>query len=67
MFFVSFPIAVIWLDGDMRIVDKRVALPWRPFYAPIQPAQYTLEAEPAIVEQVAIGDLLEFRVPEVNT
>ena len=35
-------------------------------YRAVQPALYTLEAEPAIVEQVAIGDLLEFSVPEVN-
>jgi uncharacterized membrane protein (UPF0127 family) len=64
MFFVPFPIAAIWLDADFRVVDKVVAQPWRPFYAPGIPAQYTLEAEPGLVEAVDVGDELEFREVE---
>ena len=64
MFFVRFPIAVIWLDADFRVVDKVVAQPWRPFYAPGGPAQYTLEAEPSLVEAVDVGDELQFREVE---
>ena len=64
MFFVGFPIAVIWLDGDFRVVDKLVARPWRPFYAPRVPAQYTLETDSRLVGEVDVGDQLEFRVTE---
>jgi len=58
MFFVSFPIAVIWLDDDRRVVDKVLARPWRPYYAPRRPARYYLEAAPGLLERVTIGDEL---------
>ena len=61
MLFVGFPIAVIWLDSSFRVVDKLVARPWRPFYAPRNPAQYTLEYDPSLVDEVELGDELEFR------
>ena len=64
MFFVPFPIAVIWLDGSFRVVDKLVARPWRPFYAPRVSAQYALEGDPALVEEVDVGDVLGFKVTE---
>ena len=60
MLFVFFPIAVVWLDGERRVVDKRLARPFRPYYAPRQPAQYYVEGQPALLERVSIGDRLEF-------
>jgi uncharacterized membrane protein (UPF0127 family) len=60
MFFVFFPIAVIWLDGEKRVVDKALARPFRPYYAPHKPAQYFLEGHPSLLEQVSVGDQLEF-------
>jgi uncharacterized membrane protein (UPF0127 family) len=60
MFFVPFPIAVIWIDSRGRVVDKTVAEPWRPFYAPRAPARYVLETAPEFVDKVAIGDELAF-------
>ncbi len=60
MLFVSFPIAVVWLDSGGRVVDTRLARPWRPAYLPHAPAQYTVEAAPALLELVAVGDELEF-------
>lgn len=58
MFFVFFPIAAIWLDDSFCVVDARLAQPFRPFYAPRTPARYVLEAAPALLDQVAIGDQL---------
>ncbi len=60
MLFVFFPLAVIWLDAHKRIVDKVLARPFYPYYAPRQPAQYYLECHPAVLERVQIGDQLEF-------
>lgn len=60
MWFVPFPIGVIWADDQGRVVDTVVAQPWRPYYAPRAPARYTVEAAPEIVEQVTIGDELVF-------
>lgn len=60
MLFVFFSIAVVWLDGDRRVVDKALARPFRPYYAPCQPAQYYVEGHPSLLERVSAGDQLAF-------
>lgn len=60
MFNVFFSIAVVWLDADGVVVDKKLAKPFRPFYAPAKPAQYYLEANPGLLEQISVGDRLLF-------
>jgi uncharacterized membrane protein (UPF0127 family) len=58
MFFVFFPIAVLWLDRDRVVVTKILARPWRPYYAPSQPAQFYLEGHPSLLDRVSVGDQL---------
>jgi uncharacterized protein len=60
MFFVFFPIAVVWLDRERRVVDTALARPFRPYYAPQHPAQYYVEGHPSFLERVSPGDELEF-------
>lgn len=60
MFFVLMPIAVIWMNPNFEVVDKVLAKPWRPVYTPAKPAQYFLEADPSLLEQAEIGDVLRF-------
>ncbi len=60
MFFVPFAIAVIWIDSRGRVVDKVEAQPWRPFYAPSAPARYVLETAPEFLNQVHVGDEVDF-------
>ncbi len=60
MFFVFFSIAVVWLDRDQVVVDKTLARPFRPYYAPQAPAQFFVEGHPSLLEQVSIGHRLEF-------
>ena len=60
MFFVFFSIGVVWLDRDKRVVDKSLARPFRPYYAPRQPAQYFLEGHPSLLERVGVGDQVAF-------
>jgi len=60
MFFMFFSIGVVWLDATGKVVDKCFAKPWRPAYAPKSPAQYFVEANPAILDKVQIGDVLRF-------
>ena len=60
MFFVPFAIAAVWIDSRGRVVDKALAKPWRPFYAPRAPARYVLETAPEFLDQVAIGDEVVF-------
>jgi uncharacterized membrane protein (UPF0127 family) len=60
MFFVFFAIAVVWMDSAGRVVDKKLAKPWRPVYAPREPAQYYIEANPELLQRVEVGDVLRF-------
>ncbi|MBN1964300.1 MAG: DUF192 domain-containing protein [Anaerolineae bacterium] len=60
MFFMRFAIAAIWLDAQGIVVDKKLAKPWRPAYAPQKPAQYIVEANPDVLARVQIGDQLTF-------
>lgn len=60
MFFMFMEIAVVWLDSSGRVVDKKLAKPWRPAYAPSKPAQYYIEAPVSLLERVEIGDVLNF-------
>jgi uncharacterized membrane protein (UPF0127 family) len=60
MFFVFMSIGVVWLNAKGEVVDKKLAKPWRPYYAPKTAAQYFIEASPDILEKVQIGDRLTF-------
>ena len=60
MFLVFFPIAVIWLDRNGRVVDARLGRPFRPLYVPRAPARDVLEGPPALLERVDVGDQLRF-------
>jgi uncharacterized membrane protein (UPF0127 family) len=60
MFFVFFSIGVLWLDKQNRVVDKVVARPFRPFYAPQAPSLSLLECRPEVLDQVEIGDKISF-------
>ena len=60
MFFVPFDIATFWLDDNFQVVHKALAKSWRPYYASPKPARYVLEAPPALLERVTIGETLRF-------
>ncbi|MDX2162593.1 MAG: DUF192 domain-containing protein [bacterium] len=60
MFFMRFRIAVVWMNKDGRVVDKQLAKPWRPAYAPAAPAQYYVEANVSLLDRVNVGDYLSF-------
>ncbi len=76
MFFVFFPIAVVWLDdgdengGDVEeqslvVVDSQLAKPFRPYYAPQRAARYFLEGPPALLDWVHTEEQLLMRSGEV--
>lgn len=60
MLFVSFDLAVIWINAEMRVVDKVLAKSWRPAYFSRQPARYVLEVHPDRWEEFQIGDRVRF-------
>jgi uncharacterized membrane protein (UPF0127 family) len=58
MFFVFFSIGVVWLAVDGTVVDAKLALPFRPYYAPRAPAKYYLEGTPDLLSWVQVGERL---------
>ncbi|MGC9349047.1 MAG: DUF192 domain-containing protein, partial [Anaerolineae bacterium] len=64
MLFVFFPIGVVWLNAEGIVVDRVVAYPFRPFYAPSAPASYFLEGPPALVDWVSEGEKLRLELVE---
>ncbi len=61
MFFVPFDLSVIWINSDMRVVDKVLARSWRPAYFSKRPARYVLEIHHERWGDFEIGDGVEFR------
>jgi uncharacterized membrane protein (UPF0127 family) len=60
MFFVFFPIAAVWINGQGRVTSAQLAKPWRPYYASPEPARYVLETEPSFLERIRVGDEVDF-------
>jgi uncharacterized membrane protein (UPF0127 family) len=60
MFFVSFNLAVFWINTDMTVVDKVLAQSWKPAYFPKAEARYTLEVHPDRWGDYEIGDKVKF-------
>ena len=59
------PIGVVWLSADLKVVDMKLAKTWRFAHVPSTPAMYYLEADPALLERVEIGDQL--RINEADS
>ncbi len=60
MFFVFFPIAAVWIDGEGRVTSAQLAKPWRPFYASSEPARFVLETTPDFLSRIQVGDFVDF-------
>jgi uncharacterized membrane protein (UPF0127 family) len=61
MFFVSFDLAVIWINSGMQVVDKVLARSWKPAYFSKQPAKYVLEVHPERWDEFQVGDRVQFK------
>lgn len=60
MFFVSFDLAVFWINSEKIVVDKVIAKSWKPAYFPKADAKYTLEIHQERWGDYEIGDKVEF-------
>ena len=61
MLFVSFDLAVFWINSEMQVVDKVLAKSWRPAYFSKKPAKYVLELHPQRWEDYEIGEIVQFK------
>ncbi len=56
MFFMRFPLALVWLDAQDTVVDVRPAYPWRTIAVPKAPATRLLELALARLPEFQPGD-----------
>lgn len=61
-FFMRFPIDLIFIDSDMKVVDLATLKPWR-IYNPKEQCTWVLEVNEGTIKRkgIEIGDQLEFR------
>ncbi len=60
MFFVFFPICVLFLDSKKRVVDKAILRPFQPNYTPVKSSAFIVELPVEKSSLVKIGDLLKW-------
>lgn len=60
MLFMKFDLAVIWINGQNRVVDKRLARKWKLAYIPARAAKYTLETHENRLGDFQVNDELVF-------
>ncbi len=58
MMFMRFPIDAVFLDNDMRVVDKVTLEPWAFNYTPKRPAKYVVEMKAGSAE-FKLGEKVE--------
>ena len=69
MFFMKFPIDVIWVNSKMKVVDVKKGVPPARFsdlktirfYKPIKPAKYVVELGTGKIGNTEIGDTIGFK------
>lgn len=61
MLFMRFNLAAIWIDTDLKVVDRRLAKPWNPIIIPIRSARYILETHSSRLNEFQIGEQLTFQ------
>jgi uncharacterized membrane protein (UPF0127 family) len=61
MFFVKFPLDIIFADTNKEVVDTVSINPWK-MYTPKKPARYVIEMEKGTINssKTEIGDKLDF-------
>ena len=61
MLFVFFPIDVVWLNKDKKVVYKKANVKiFTPILAPKEPAKYVLELPKGSAKHIQVGDTLKF-------
>lgn len=61
---MSFDLGLVWIDSQMRVVDRRVARRWTSFFVPKNAAQFVLEFGAERIEEFRLGDQIVFEEVE---
>lgn len=58
MWGMRFPLALVWLDPELRVVEVRLARPWRTVAVPRRAVQHLLELPASRLSHFHLGDRL---------
>ena len=61
MLFVFYPIDVIWLDRNKKVVDKRNVKPFSLLSIPRKPAKYVIEVMQGVGSKFNLNDKVKFK------
>ncbi len=59
-FFVFFPIGVLFLNSEKKVVEKTLLKPFTFSYTPKKRSKYIVELEPEKLKEVEVGDELKW-------
>ncbi len=62
MFFMFFDIAVVWINSQNTVVDKKIAHKGHPSYVPSKPARYVLEAPISAISSFEVDDHVSIEI-----
>ncbi len=62
MMFVFFPVDILFLDSQKKVVDKATLRPWILNYTPRLAAKYFVEIPKGLGGKISAGDVLEWKV-----
>jgi uncharacterized protein len=60
MFFVFFPILVLFCDNEKKVVDKKILKPFCPLYIPKKPARYILEMPTKFENKIKLDEKINW-------
>jgi len=56
MLFVFFSLEILFINSEMRVVDKVLLKPWMPSYTPREECRYVIESVKGKFKEINIGD-----------
>lgn len=61
MLFMRSNLTIVWINSNKKVVDKKLAVRWHPYYIPEKPALYVLECSPTRFTDFNLDDELAFK------
>jgi uncharacterized membrane protein (UPF0127 family) len=58
---MRFDLCIVWLDGELHVVDVQLARRWVSLLLPRKPARYVIECAPSRHAEFHLDDQIEFK------
>ncbi|MFW6285823.1 MAG: DUF192 domain-containing protein [Nanoarchaeota archaeon] len=61
MLFVFYPLEILFVNGNYKVVDKIILKPFKFSYIPKQHCKYIIESKPNTFNNIKIGDKIDIK------